>query len=189
MAARADRIQKRFMRRGLIFRVVCSTPPARGSDRPRPWRTLSSVRLKAPLATLGAFARRCGPRCATFDNAPANGDGALALSEGTATRHARLEERSLALHREIAGRLRQNPGLLAGVRERLGNDINSGCFSLSVADAMREWLDLLNANPLEQTLALLTDPGENARRLRQSTPFAGILTQEERHRILEEHER
>jgi hypothetical protein len=106
-----------------------------------------------------------------------------------ATRHARLEERSLALHREIARRLRQNPGLLAGVRERLGNDIKGSRFCLSVTDAMREWLDLLNANPLEQTLALLVDPGENARRLRQSMPFAGILGQEERHRILEEHER
>ena len=105
-----------------------------------------------------------------------------------AMRHARLEEQSLTLHREIARRVRQNPGLLAGVRERLANDINSGRFSLSVTDAMREWLDLLNANSLEQTLALLVDPGENARRLRQSTPFAGILTPEERRRILEGHE-
>jgi hypothetical protein len=34
----------------------------------------------------------------------------------------------------------------------------------------------------------LVDDSENARRLRQSTPFAGILTQEERRRILEKHE-
>jgi hypothetical protein len=110
------------------------------------------------------------------------------LSKGMAMRHARLEERSLALHREIARRVRQNPELLTGVRERLGNDIKSGRFSVSVTDAMREWLDLLNASSLEQTLELLVDPGENARRLRQSTPFAGILTKEERRRILEEHE-
>ena len=104
-----------------------------------------------------------------------------------ATRHARLEERSPALHREFARRLRQNLGPFVGPRERLGNDIKGGRFSASVTDAMREWLDLLNANPLEQTLELLVDPGENARRLRQSTPFAGILTQEERRRILEGH--
>ena len=110
------------------------------------------------------------------------------LNKGMAMRHARLEEQSLALHREIARRVRQNPGLLAGVRERLANDIESGRFSLSVTDAMQEWLDLLNAGPLERILGLLVDPGENARRLRQSTPFAGILTQEERRRILEQHE-
>ena len=104
------------------------------------------------------------------------------------TRHARLEERSLALHREIARRVRQDPGLLTAVRERLGNDIKSDRFSPSVTDAMQEWLDLLNANSLEHTLEWLVDPGENARRLRQSTPFAGILTQEERRRILEVHE-
>ena len=103
-------------------------------------------------------------------------------------RHAKLEARSLALHREIARRVRQNPELLAGVRERLGNDIKGGRFSVSVTDAMQEWLDLLNASPLEQILELLVDPGENARRLRQSTPFAGILTQEERRRTLEAHE-
>jgi hypothetical protein len=103
-------------------------------------------------------------------------------------RHARLEERSLALHREIARRVRRNPELLAGVRERLANDIKSGRFSLSVTDAMQEWLDLLNASPLEQVLELLVDPGENARRLRQSTPFAGILTQGERRRLFEAHE-
>jgi hypothetical protein len=103
-------------------------------------------------------------------------------------RHRRLEERSLALHREIARRIRKNPDLLTGVRDRLTEDIRSGRFSVSLTDAMQEWLELLNRSSLEQILELLVDQGENARRLRQSTPFAGILTQEERRRILEEHE-
>jgi len=101
-------------------------------------------------------------------------------------RHRRLEEQSLALHREIARMVRQNPELLTGVRERLSKDIDSGRFSISLTDAMQEWLDLLNTSSLELILELLVDQGENARRLRQSTPFAGILTQEERRRILEE---
>jgi len=53
---------------------------------------------------------------------------------------------------------------------------------------MQEWLDLINSSSLEQVLEFLVDDSENARRLRQSTPFAGILTQEERRRILEKHE-
>lgn len=53
---------------------------------------------------------------------------------------------------------------------------------------MQEWLDLLNTHSLKEILELMVDHGEKARRLRQSTPFAGILTQEERRRILEKHE-
>lgn len=103
-------------------------------------------------------------------------------------RHRKLEERSVALHREIVQRIRRNPDLLGRVRERLSRDIRSGRFSISLADAMHEWLDLLDSSSVEQVLELLVDEGENARRLRQSTPFAGILTQEERRRVLEKHE-
>jgi hypothetical protein len=102
--------------------------------------------------------------------------------------HRKLEERSLALHREIAQRIRRNPDLLTRVRDRLSRDIHSGRFSISLTDAMQEWLDLLNSSSVEQVIELLVDQGENARRLRQSTPFAGILTQEERRHILEKHE-
>jgi hypothetical protein len=67
-------------------------------------------------------------------------------------------------------------------------DISSGQFSSSLVDAMQEWLNLLKTVSLEELLALVVDDSEIARRLRQSTPFAGILTQEERRRILEKHE-
>jgi hypothetical protein len=102
--------------------------------------------------------------------------------------HRKLEERSLALHQEIAQRIKRNPELLSRVRDRLIKDIRSGRFSVRLTDAMQEWLDLLNGSSLDQILELLVDQCENARRLRQSTPFAGILTQEERRRILEKYE-
>jgi hypothetical protein len=105
-----------------------------------------------------------------------------------AVRHRKLEERSLALHREIALRIRRNPDLLTKVRERLSKDIHSGRFSISLTDGMQEWLDLLKSSSVEQVLDVLVDDSENARRLRQSTPFAGILTQEERRRILDKRE-
>jgi hypothetical protein len=110
------------------------------------------------------------------------------LANEKSVRHRKLEERSLALHREIAQRIRSNPDLLSSVRERLSKDIRSGRFSISLIDAMQEWLDLLDSSSVEQLLELLVDEGENGRRLRQSTPFAGILTKEERRRILEKHE-
>lgn len=102
-----------------------------------------------------------------------------------AVRHRKLEERSLALHRDIAQRIRKNPHLLTEVRDRLSKDICSGRFSVSLTDAMQEWLDVLKSGSIEQVVELLVDDSENARRLRQSTPFAGILTREERRRILE----
>jgi hypothetical protein len=110
------------------------------------------------------------------------------LANEKSVRHRKLEERSLALHREIAQRIRSNPDLLSSVRERLSKDIRSGRFSISLTDAMQEWLDLLDSSSVEQLPELLVDEGENGRRLRQSTPFAGILTKEERRRILEKHE-
>ena len=69
-----------------------------------------------------------------------------------AGRHRKLEERSLALHREIAQRIGRNPQLLAKVRERLGKDVSSGQFSISLTDAMQEWLDLLKSSSIEQVL-------------------------------------
>ena len=95
------------------------------------------------------------------------------LTKDMAVRHRKLEERSLALHREIALRIRGNPDLLTKVRERLSKDIHSGRFSISLTDAMQEWVDLLKSSSVEQVLDVLVDDSENARRLRQSTPFAG----------------
>jgi hypothetical protein len=106
------------------------------------------------------------------------------VNKDMAARHRKLEERSLALHRQIAQRIRRNPDLLTKVSERLSKDISSGQFSASVTDAMQEWLDLLKSSSVDQVLELLVDERENASRLRQSTPFAGILTQKERRQIL-----
>lgn len=47
-----------------------------------------------------------------------------------------------------------------------------------------EWRKLLN-QPWENIAALITEPSENGARLRQSTPFTGILTDQERRRIYE----
>jgi hypothetical protein len=110
------------------------------------------------------------------------------LTRDRAARHRKLEERSLALHREIAQRMRRNPDLLTKVSERLSKDIRGSRFSISLTDAMQEWLDLLKSSSVDQVLRLLVDDSENARRLRQSTPFAGILTQKERRQILENDE-
>jgi uncharacterized NAD(P)/FAD-binding protein YdhS len=97
--------------------------------------------------------------------------------------HRRIEERSLALHREIAAKIQQNPSLLMEVRQRLEKAVESERYSESVKDALREWVGILDQKPVNEILELLTDPGEEAMRLRQSSPFAGILSEAERRRV------
>jgi hypothetical protein len=87
----------------------------------------------------------------------------------------RLAARSLAYHLVIADRIEREPGLIAHARRNLERwrDCNGE------GRWMCEWLDILE-QPLESVVRLLRDPGQNATRLRSSSPFSGILTEEER---------
>ena len=62
---------------------------------------------------------------------------------------------------------------LDGWRTRYENEIPS---------ALEEWRLLLE-RPWAEVSAVITDPGERATRLRQSSPFSTILSSKERERI------
>ncbi len=94
--------------------------------------------------------------------------------------HWQIEERSLALHREIAQRLRENPALLEIARGNLNRWIQSQGDRLY----WTEWKKILNS-PLNEIFAFLVSPEDKARWLRQSSPFCGILTPQERWKIYE----
>jgi hypothetical protein len=94
--------------------------------------------------------------------------------------HLRIEERSIALHRVIAGRIRENSALLEVARENLWRWILEG----GERSYWKEWEKLLEG-PLEGLLAFMVSPAEKARWLRQSSPFCGILTPQERWKIYE----
>ena len=95
--------------------------------------------------------------------------------------HGLAEERSLAYHRVVAGRLLREPHLLEGVRTRLLAWIKDD-RSRHHATA---WLALVEG-PIEDLRAFLVDRGQRARELRQSTPFAGLVDARERWRIWRE---
>jgi len=59
--------------------------------------------------------------------------------------------------------------------------MNGSVFS--TREAYREWLDLIEQHIFKEVLSLLVDPSEEGNRLRQSTPFAGILSKAEREAI------
>ncbi len=94
--------------------------------------------------------------------------------------HNVAEERSLALHREVARRLREDPALLAKARRRVQLWLASGTVPTSWAV---RWSEIL-AGPLDEVVALLTDPGDEARDLRQASPFAGAIEPQTRWAIL-----
>lgn len=96
--------------------------------------------------------------------------------------HRLAEERSLAYHRAVAARLREQPDLLGLARQRVDAWIAGGGRS---APHARAWKSLLDG-PREVLLAFLVDEGERARELRQSTPFAGFIDPRERWRIWRE---
>lgn len=105
--------------------------------------------------------------------------GAVGLDAGVAYYPAltREDRRSLELHRAIAVHLRTDPeGVLARARRTLEHMVERTGGS---SQALREWSVLLD-RPLEALLPLLTDPSPWARELRHATPFAGVLSAEQR---------
>jgi len=90
--------------------------------------------------------------------------------------HRRIDERSVALHRAIAQKLRERPELLAIARDNLTRWQLLGGRSAPYLD---EWQGILD-RPLEDVLTLIEEPGERMTALRQSSPFAGILEPAER---------
>jgi hypothetical protein len=93
--------------------------------------------------------------------------------------HEWLDRRSLALHEAVAAKIEANPELVDVARGNLARWLRT-----HPAPALLEWQRLLDETPLPQLIALLRSEGERAARLRQSSPFAGLLTPAERESIL-----
>jgi hypothetical protein len=90
--------------------------------------------------------------------------------------HHDADRRSLALHAEVARRVRTNPELRRAARERLSR----------ISSAYREaWSSFLDG-PLDRLLEMLIDESEAATALRQASPFSFVIDPKTRQRILRE---
>lgn len=118
--------------------------------------------------------KAAGLRAVTRLEAPATAIAAGAL------KHRIIEARSLAMHCLAAQKIDKAPVLLQRVRRTL-NTWRSR-YDDDTPRALDEWAAILR-RPWAEIAALITDPGERATRLRQSTPFAGVLNAKERERI------
>ncbi len=96
--------------------------------------------------------------------------------------HRLLEARSLAMHTVIARKIERDPTLLA-IAHRNIERWNARWKERPPA-WLKEWEEVLR-QPWRQIAAVITEPSEHGARVRQSSPFAGILTNEERWRIYE----
>ena len=97
--------------------------------------------------------------------------------------HEWIDRRSLALHEAVAAKLEGDPNLLNVARLNLER-----WHRTNPTPALTEWARLLDTTPFHELLALLRSPSEDAVRLRQSSPFAGVLAPEERQAILNDYE-
>src|SRR5262249_41357436 len=91
--------------------------------------------------------------------------------------HALAEARSLALHRLIAERIESDPTLIEKARESL----DRLCLHPQYRAA---WARVLG--DVASTVALLRRDDDEARAMRQVTPFAGVISPQERWRIWRE---
>lgn len=92
--------------------------------------------------------------------------------------HRLAEKRSLAYHRVVAERMLADPAVVERARERVRDWAASGIAPYYA----RAWERVL-ALPVERIRELLLDDTEEARSLRQATPFAGVLSPRERWHI------
>jgi hypothetical protein len=90
--------------------------------------------------------------------------------------HEVLDEISLELGRRVAARLREEPGVLQVARDNLARWLKVNADSPALVRCYREWQRLIQHRPLEDICRILDTDGEENRRLRQNSPFAGVLT-------------
>lgn len=100
--------------------------------------------------------------------------------------HEWIDQRSLAMGKAIAQKVRSEPSLLMYTKKNLERWIQQ--MQPSVPAVYVEWKTMLESWPLEKILDKLTSPDDEGRRLRQSSPFCGILSQDERLAIFREYE-
>lgn len=98
--------------------------------------------------------------------------------------HQLIDERSRAFDRVIAGKLRADPTLVNKACGNVGRWLETA--SAGSRPDLLEWQRLL-AGPFGELLATTMEAtDERATSLRQSSPFCGLLTPDERLRIIRE---
>lgn len=94
--------------------------------------------------------------------------------------HQWIDFVDLMAHRAMARKIRRMPVLFNRVRRNIARweKCNRSC-----PEPLREWKEILRENDMQEVLRIVSRAGEEGNRLRQSSPFCGILTETEREAI------
>ena len=90
--------------------------------------------------------------------------------------HAEIDRRSLALAQAIAAKIDADPERRGLQRAR---QTCARWFAQDSLPAIAEWMEILG-DDWDRVCAVLLDEGETGQRLRQSNPFCGVLSPQER---------
>lgn len=142
--------------------------------------TLAEARRDA-LANRRALAQGIDPRTKRLPATVITGLTERAASLGLANGHDLLDERRRRIHMAIADEIDANPGLLGKATANLERwQRQRGHMERGYV----EWAAILE-RPWHEIAAVLRSESEHAIRLRQCSPFAGVLSERERMRIYE----
>ncbi len=94
--------------------------------------------------------------------------------------HQWIDLVDLAMHRAMARKIRRDPQLYKRARRNLTRweRLKRAC-----PPPLREWKEILQKNDMSTVLRIMTRADEAGDRLRQASPFCGILTDRERQAI------
>lgn len=98
------------------------------------------------------------------------------------------EERSYAMHQVVAAELRRDPSKLVVVANWIRQRQADPEYSVHSKDSLCPWLEIIEQHGLPGVLRVLNDRSESGVEMRHCSPFAVVMPQEERRRILKEYE-
>jgi hypothetical protein len=102
--------------------------------------------------------------------------------------HQLIEERSYEMHQVIATVLRRDPSRIKEVVNWIHRGLSDHDYSTQSKRAVQEWLAVIEKRGLEGVIEVLEDRGEEAARMRHSSPFAVLMPQDKRLKILRRYE-
>lgn len=96
-------------------------------------------------------------------------------------KHLLHDKNSLEIHRLVASKIMEDPGLI----EKAKHTLELSRQKLGNSRARDEW-DIILRAPVDVICDFISQEDEHVTRMRQSSPFIGIITKSERHRIHEQ---
>ncbi|MCI0660813.1 MAG: hypothetical protein L0220_07040 [Acidobacteria bacterium] len=92
---------------------------------------------------------------------------------------------ALAFHLAVAARLvLSQQSVLAQANDNLKRWLEVHALGSDPAQSLKEWQELIDRCNTDELIRIMTEDSDEGQRLRQSSPFAGILSDQEREELI-----